>query len=80
MRDEKCMILGQSSKEAERARATLPAERSLGIVLGKLFIWKRQTFLVSCVGERMWVDGLSVFDGDMHMLFVSSGLVSGELG
>lgn len=60
-----------------RATAAVKVKRLLATVLGELLTEKWPASFVNCVGERMCVDGVRLFNGDVRMVSVKSRIISG---
>lgn len=79
VRDGVCFFLGRVSGEAERAATAVPDDCSPSTVLGELLGGKCLPSSVDCVKERMCVNRVRMFDGDVRVLSVGSELIGREL-
>lgn len=75
-RDGVCLFFGEVPEEAERAGAGVTAEGSPSKKLVGLLGGGWLPSFANCVGERMCVDGLRLFDGDSRIVFVQSRIIS----
>lgn len=65
-----CFSLGEVPKEAERPGAAVSLELPPTRVCSKLLNAKSLATSVGCMEGWMCADGLRVFDGDVHTVFV----------
>lgn len=72
-----CSFLGQLLEEVQRAKADGTAESSLCRALGELVSGEWLVSFVNCVGKRMWVDMVTVSDGDVRVVQVERRVISG---
>lgn len=79
VRDRVCLSLAQVSEGVEKAGAAVPLGRSLAGVLVTLSKKKGLASFVNGVRERVCVDGVSVFNGDVRMQFVKPRFIDGGL-
>lgn len=79
MRDGVCSFHGQVLEQVERAGAAVVAGCLLAKVLGDLFSGKWLASFVVCVGERVFVDGVSVLVGDVGTVLVKLRFIAGKL-
>lgn len=77
VRDRVYFFLGQASEEVQKAEATAPLEPSLGRIFGELFSTGWSRFFPKTLTERLCSDEVGVVDGDVRLMFVRSGLITG---
>lgn len=75
VRDGLCQSLRRLPGEVARAQAAVSAECSLARVLNEPCSRKGLVSLVSCVGKRMRVYRIHLFDGNAEMMFRKSGFI-----
>lgn len=73
----KCVSLDQLEEAADRPEAALSPKQLFDEMLAGLCRGKGLVSSARCVRERMSVDGIRVFDGDVRVVFVRTGFVSG---
>lgn len=77
VRDRVCFSLEQLAQAVETAKAVLTLEESSGGVLAGLRREERLGPFARCVRDRMRMDGVGVFDGDVRKMFVKSEFLRG---
>lgn len=73
-------VTGAAGDAAERSEAELTLEKLSGGVLAGLREEEGLASFAECKRERIFSDEVRVFDGDMRMVFVRSGFISGGFG
>lgn len=78
LREGVYLILGKVSGGAERASAAASVESLVSTVVGEEFGKESLASFLSCVIERLCVGRESVFDGDVQVMCMNFGFISGK--